>query len=265
LLVTRAALMYHDVTPAGHETASGFPGGDAARYKLTPAQFEQHLTAIGERVLSPVLTFDDGGISACDAIAGALERRGWRGHFFVTTGYVDRPGFLGRAHLRDLHRRGHVIGSHSHSHPLRMANCSEARLRDEWKRSTTQLAGILGEPILTASVPGGHYSARVAATAADAGIRRLFTSQPTLQVKELDDMSVVGRYAIQSSTSAATAAALAAGDYGARARWSAMWMAKQACKLAGGSLYLRVRGALLHASPDVRWGDNLPDGVDDRL
>ena len=28
--------MYHDVVAAGREDESGFPGGDAARYKLTP-------------------------------------------------------------------------------------------------------------------------------------------------------------------------------------------------------------------------------------
>jgi peptidoglycan/xylan/chitin deacetylase (PgdA/CDA1 family) len=263
LLVTVAALMYHDVTPGGSEAASGFPGGDAARYKLTPNQFDRHLDTIGQRIASPILTFDDGGISASDYIAAALERRGWRGHFFVTTGYLDRPGFLDRARVRDLHTRGHVIGTHSHSHPLRMANCSEARLREEWKRSTSHLAGVLGAPILTASVPGGDYSTKVAVTAAEAGIRLLFTSRPTVRVTQLADLSVVGRYAIQASTTAATAAALAAGDYLPRARWAALWMAKQACKQAAGSLYLRVRARLLHASPGVRWGDSLPDGLDD--
>jgi peptidoglycan/xylan/chitin deacetylase (PgdA/CDA1 family) len=263
LLVTATALMYHDVTSGGREDTSGFPGGDAARYKLTPRQFEHHLDAIGRRVPSPVLTFDDGGISASDWIAGALEQRGWRGHFFVTTRYMNRPGFLDRAHLRDLHARGHAIGSHSHSHPLRMANCSEARLREEWKRSTLHLADVVGEPILTASVPGGHYSTKVAATAAEAGIRLMYTSQPTVRVKKLADMRILGRYAIEASTSAAMAAGLAAGDYVPRARWSAHWMAKQACKQAGGALYLRLRARLLHASPDMRWGDSLPDGSDD--
>jgi peptidoglycan/xylan/chitin deacetylase (PgdA/CDA1 family) len=263
LLVTVPALMYHDVTPGGHEAASGFPGGDAARYKLTPNQFGHHLDAIGKRVAWPILTFDDGGITASSWIAGALERRGWRGQFFVTTGYMGRPGFLDRAQVRELHTRGHAIGSHSHSHPLRMAKCSDARLREEWKRSASQLADVLGEPILTASVPGGHYSTRVAAAAAEAGIRLMFTSQPTVRVKKLAGMWILGRYAIEASTTPETAAGLAAGDYLPRARWAALWVAKQACKQAAGSLYLRVRARLLHASPDVRWGDSIPDGSDD--
>jgi hypothetical protein len=39
-------VMYHDVTAPGAEDGSGFPGGDAARYKLTPAQFDAHLAAL---------------------------------------------------------------------------------------------------------------------------------------------------------------------------------------------------------------------------
>ena len=66
-----------------------------------------------------------------------------------------------------------------------------------------------------------------------------------------------------SKSFTATAAGLAAGDYVPRARWTALWMAKQAGKRAGGTLYLRVRARLLHASPGVRWGDSLPDGSDD--
>src|SRR5207248_785635 len=80
LLVKAVAFMYHDVTPAGREDASGFPGGDAARYKLEPEQFNGHLRAIAAAAAGPaitvdtadlqsarlplLLTFDDGGSSA---------------------------------------------------------------------------------------------------------------------------------------------------------------------------------------------------------
>ena len=60
-----------------------------------------------------LLTFDDGGASAITHTAPALEARNWRGHFFMTVGQLGTPEFLGPAALRDLHRRGHVIGSHT--------------------------------------------------------------------------------------------------------------------------------------------------------
>ena len=45
------ALMYHDVVAAGDEDSSGFPGRDAALYKVTPETFAAHLDAIA-RVIS---------------------------------------------------------------------------------------------------------------------------------------------------------------------------------------------------------------------
>ena len=267
-----AALMYHDVTPEGRSESSGFPGGDAARYKLSLQQFAAHLDAIARRSRRPtttdalgttptpaavplLLTFDDGGASAAEWIADALERRGWRGHFFVTSGYIGRPGFLDAGRIRSLRARGHVVGSHSHSHPLRMAHCSAPRLRDEWTRSVGILSDVLGEPVITASVPGGDHSDAVTRTAAAAGVTLLFTSRPTDRVAETAGVRVFGRYAIQRSTSAETAAALAAGDYAPRARMLAMWSVKEAAKRVGGPVYLRLRGRLLGASPDVTWGD----------
>ena len=267
------ALMYHDVTPVGREDASGFPGGDAARYKLTPAQFDDHLAAIRVKADRPVgvighldvesltapllLTFDDGGASAA-AIADRLEHIGWRGHFFMTAGYVDRPGFLTARELRDLRRRGHVIGSHSYSHPLRMARLPIGRLRDEWHKSVAVLADTLGEPILTASVPGGHNSSAVAREAARAGIRFLFTSEPIVRVRRVGDMMVIGRYVVQRSTPPDVVAAVAAGSPAPRFRQLALWEMKKVAKTIGGATYLAARDRLLGRSPDVTWGDDLP-------
>src|ERR1041384_5596992 len=113
------ALMYHDVVPAGAEDTSGFPGRDAALYKVTPDQFDAHLRAIGVAGLPrPTMTFDDGGVAAMRA-AEMLERGGFTGHFFITTNYIGTRGFLTALDLRELARRGHTVGSHSCSHPLR--------------------------------------------------------------------------------------------------------------------------------------------------
>ena len=252
-----AVLMYHDVTPLGREESSGFAGGDAARYKLTPAAFAEHLTAIAGRTAgAPGLTFDDGGQSAA-LIADMLESRGWRGHFFVTTAYIGRPAFLSRQRIRELHARGHTIGSHSHTHPLRMAKCSPTRLREEWTRSASILADVVGEPVVTASVPGGHYSEGVAHAAGAAGIRFLFTSRPTLRRYEVGNTTIIGRYAIQATTSPRIAAALVAGDRWPRVRSALTWTTKQVARQLAGPMYLRIRARLLGASDDVRWGDDV--------
>ena len=257
------ALMYHDVTPRGYEDASGFTGGDAARYKLAPERFDRHLAAIASRVsIPPVFTFDDGGASAM-TIADALELHGWRGYFFVTTRYVNQAGFVDAAAIRALHARGHVIGSHSHTHPLRMAQCPEDRLIDEWRRSVTILADVVGHAVTAASVPGGHFSPAVGSAASAAGIDLLFTSKPTLEEVRIGSTRIRGRFPILASTRASTAAALAVGDPVARARWSAVWCSKVLAKRAFGTAYLRVRGRLLGASPDVQWGDEMTSASED--
>src|SRR5436309_14436796 len=103
------SIMYHDVVEDGDFTSSGFPGEGANVYKLTRENFEHHLDAI--RAPGTLLTFDDGGASFHHPIAGMLEARGWRGYFFITTDRIGTPGFLTEAELRDLHARGHIIGS----------------------------------------------------------------------------------------------------------------------------------------------------------
>lgn len=266
------ALMYHDVIPAGREDSSGFPGGDAARYKLTPEQFGDHLAAIRSVTAGPAVpvdrerraitgrptplffTFDDGGASA-PAIADHLERFGWHGLFFVTAAYVGKPGFVSAGDLCSLRQRGHVIGSHSYSHPLRMARLSPARIADEWQRSMDVLSDALGEPILSASVPGGHQSLVVAQMAAATGLRYLFTSEPIVRTREVDGMLVIGRYVVRRTTRASVVAAVATGSLTPRLSQLALWELRKVAKTVAGGAYLSLRDRMLGRSDAVHWGD----------
>ncbi len=255
-------LLYHDVTPIQAEDSSGFAGPEAARYKLTPEEFARHLAALAGKVTrSPLaastpnelrsaprdawlLTFDDGGTSAITEIAGQLERRGWRGWFFVSTDFIGTPSFCTHSQLRELRERGHVIGSHSCSHPERISRCSPRQLLDEWQRSRAVLSEILGEPITTASVPGGFYSAKVARAAATAGIEVLFNSEPTTRLSAVDGCLVVGRYCVYRGMSDTDATCLI-GDPLRRWRQSASWNAKKIAKKIAGPAYKLLRQQLL--------------------
>jgi peptidoglycan/xylan/chitin deacetylase (PgdA/CDA1 family) len=251
--------MYHDVVERGRWDASGFPGADAALYKLDRAAFAEHLRAIAVSVaFAPALvtdlredagrtpwmiTFDDGGESACIA-ADMLEELDWRGHFFVATDYIGTQTFLKPEQIRELRRRGHVFGSHSASHPLRMARCTRDQLLYEWRQSIAVLSDVLGEKVECASVPGGHYSRAVAEAAAEAGLRALFTSEPTAKCHKVAGTLVLGRYAVQRWTTPATATALARGDFAACARQRLLWDAKKLIKALGGEQYLKLRASL---------------------
>jgi peptidoglycan/xylan/chitin deacetylase (PgdA/CDA1 family) len=241
------ALMYHDVVPEGAEDASGFPGRDAALYKVTPAAFAAHLAAIRRAVpdASAVqLTFDDGGESAMEA-ADVLEQHGFTGRFFMTANYIGAPGFLTASQLRELRRRGHLIGTHSCSHPLRIGHCQPQRLRREWTDSRRIIADALGEEITLGSVPGGDFAPAVAAAAAEAGLRLLYTSEPTARDWQAGPLTLRGRYTIQRWTRPHTAAALASGHLLPRLRQAALWNIKKLGKRLAGEHYLRVRRRLL--------------------
>lgn len=220
-----ASLLYHDVVENADWESSGFTGPGTAKYKLNRAEFEAHLKAIASvrdsvpstahelaqasnLPLPFLLNFDDGGESAATGIAELLEKYRWRGHFFVTAGQIGKKGFVNPEQIRSLRKVGHVIGSHSFSHPVRMSHCSREKLLDEWASSLKSLSDILGERVDTASVPGGYYSKAVAETAAASGIRVLFNSEPITKIHNVFGCLVVGRYNIFRGTPAAVSGEL---------------------------------------------------------
>lgn len=243
------SLMYHDLC----DTPSGFTGPWADLYKISATGFNTHLDAIESVGLSgriasvenaawsgipPVfLTFDDGGASAV-RIAGMLSSRGWCGHFFVTTGCIGQAGFLSEREIREIHSLGHVIGSHSVSHPTRMRALTREQLAREWGESVESLQQILGTPIRTASVPGGFYSHEVGESAAEAGILYLFNSEPVEQVESVEACRVIGRYYIQNRTSAREAVAFASGDWWICGKQRFKWNSRKMLKAVLGPGYV---------------------------
>lgn len=254
-----ATLMYHDVVSGGRWNDSGFPGSAAAHYKLDVADFHAHLDgllAAGTSFADPdavardddafcLLTFDDGGASG-PAISEALRRRHIRACFFVTTARIGTPGFVSAEDLRTMRRDGHVIGSHSHTHPANISLLGAQALHAEWRRSVDVLEQLLGELVCTGSVPGGFTSATVIHAATAAGIRLLFTSEPTTREQRVGSCAVRGRYALLRETPAGIAVALATGTGGARLRQWAAWNIKKPLKRWAGPLYRFGRARLLH-------------------
>jgi peptidoglycan/xylan/chitin deacetylase (PgdA/CDA1 family) len=230
--------------------------GSSDVYAIEPDRFREHLDAIG-RAPAPadgvgsgdwLITFDDGCASTL-GVAQELARRSWRGHFFIATDKVGRPGYVDWDDVRELAAMGHVIGSHSCSHPDRMADLSYEQLLDEWTRSGATLAEALGEPVRTASVPGGLYSASVGRAAAAAGYTTLFTSLPTQRVGSVDGCRLVGRWAVRRDTSAAQAVAVANGSALAWTRQRAAWQLRGVAKKVAGRRYERMRRTLLARRP----------------
>ena len=253
-------LLFHDVVSAGCFDESGFSGADADVYKLECGDFRRHLKALGGKerhapaiaselagpAASPagpwwMLTFDDGGIGASLHVADLLDDLGWKAHFFVTTSRIKSAGFLDPAQIRDLDRRGHIVGSHSCSHPTRMSYCTSDQLDSEWQESVETLSGILGKRVVTASVPGGYYSRRVASSAAKAGVRLLFTSEPVTSPARVDGCVVLGRFTVKRGRDPEWSSAIAGGEWQPQVEEYLFWNAKKLVKKALGTVWLRAR------------------------
>jgi len=216
-----AAFAFHEVTRDPSD--SGFQRPAALPYKLTPEAFGRCLDGITRARHAPTLvtdrplggggkriflTFDDGGRSALRA-GDELVRRGWRGHFFVVTGRIGGRTFLAREEIRRLADDGHLIGSHSHSHPDIFRELTPARMAEEWRVSIDVLSQLLGAPCDVGSVPGGDISPRVLASAGPAGLRHLFTSEPEVRPRMVEGCWVVGRFNVKAGMRPERIAALA--------------------------------------------------------
>ena len=263
------SLLFHDVyvtSPA----ESGFRSKAADRYKLSAREFDAQLASLARsltgapilatdllrgtlrapaaaRVHPVAITVDDGGVSYYTVVAEHLEALGWRGHCFVSTDAIGRPGFLSAAQLRELDSRGHVIGSHSASHPPRFSACSTEVMRREWSVSRQVLEGVLGHEVRTASVPGGYYSRAVAHAAREAGLGLLFTSEPTTSLLDVGGILVAGRFTLRPGHASDMACRFARPRSWTRYREWASWNAKGVVKPILGPSYSRVADWISHA------------------
>ena len=208
-----AAFGYHEITD--EPTATGFQRPGARPYTLTPRTFAEHLDQMAATEARAIrvtdidfnrpdrcllLTFDDGGKSAVQA-GDALARRGWIGHFFIVSSLIGTRTFATANDIRYLASCGHVVGTHSHTHPDIFPDLTPEQMLEEWRISGAAISDIVGTPCLTASVPGGDISSRVLESAAAAGIRYLFTSEPWLSPRSLNGCHVLGRFSPRVGTS----------------------------------------------------------------
>ncbi|MFI7601576.1 polysaccharide deacetylase family protein [Actinoplanes sp. NPDC049681] len=171
-------LLYHDVTRGVPESP----------WQITVSELAAQLDAVvacGRTVLDataldaalaggspPVLplcavTFDDGYASFAELALPLLRERGLPATLYVTTGYVDRPGMLSEAALRDIAAASVEIGGHAVHHvhlDLRPAT-ADAEIRD----CRARLAGLLGQAPASFAYPHGSFHGAVRDAVARAG------------------------------------------------------------------------------------------------
>ena len=261
-------LLFHDIYKKS-PNESGFPGASADRYKLSEENLLAQFLAIKTaRTEPPVLvtelavkaragatpftiSVDDGGISYHSVFADHLEDNGWRGHCLITTDWIGRRGFLEKHHIQDLHYRGHLIGTHTVTHPQWFNHCSWETMVNEWQKSKQVLEDITGETVTVGSVPGGYYSPRVARAAQEAGLETLFSSEPECRFRRVGESPVLGRFTLRQDSPADFSGNVVSGKASTLFREWATWNGKKILKNSLGSRY-EVLSNLIHRSASQR-------------
>ncbi len=231
-------LTYHEI----EAEKSGY------RYGLTRRELEEQLKYIayfqkiaGIHTHSPVITFDDGHLSAYQHALPLLENQGLKAVFFVLVGWTqNRREYMTWRQLREIAELGHTVQSHGWSHRF-LTHCSNSELENELLRSKRALEDHLGLSVDSLSVPGGRWDTRVVRACARAGYRFLYTSNPWLRSAKREGIELRGRLTVQHNLSIASFRQWLDEEGGVFSFSRAQYCAKELLrKLVGDRLYHRL-------------------------
>lgn len=114
-----------------------------------------------------IITFDDGFANNYEGAYLPLLKRGMRATWFVTSGTVGscstwmdhhrNDRMLESDQLREMHRQGMEIGSHTTNH-LDLTTLTEEELEQEIGLSKNQLEEIVNAPVVSFAYPYGRYN-----------------------------------------------------------------------------------------------------------
>ena len=110
-----------------------------------------------------LITFDDGLENNYLNAAPELERHGLTGWFFISAGLIGTPGYMTWDQVRDLQRRGHVIGCHTWSHHRMSVSDSDAVLDHEIVEAGRKIAAQTGTLVQIFCWCGGEEDTYTAA------------------------------------------------------------------------------------------------------
>jgi peptidoglycan/xylan/chitin deacetylase (PgdA/CDA1 family) len=248
-------LMYHELELPGRPLVQSAPG--YVRYILSDTAFRTQIKwlkengwrglSVSEALLYPsekavAITFDDGCETDLIAATPLLHDAGFHATFYATAGFLDKPGYMSAAQLRELHDVGFEIGCHSMTHAY-LNDLSPQELQVEIVNAKEKLQDITGSKIEHFSCPGGRYDQRTLAMAKQAGYCSVANSHIHAN-SSLTSPYELGRVAIMRDTSVASLARICTGEdlWKMRLRDSLRGSVRKAM---GNALYDVARRALL--------------------
>ncbi len=248
-------LMYHELERPGRALCQ--PGPGYARYAVSESDFRNQMQSLlkdgwqGLNVTqflslasakSVTITFDDG--SETDLLCGApvLKEAGFGATFYVTVGWVGKPGYLSPGQLRELCDLGFEIGCHSATHPY-LTDIDDRQLCEETAGAKNLLEQITGRAVNHFSCPGGRWDDRVLKAVKTAQFRSMATSR-TMVNSPLTDPFMLGRVAVLRNTGPEAFARICRGEglFGTRLLETTR---AAAARLLGNSAYDSIRSWLL--------------------
>lgn len=235
-------LMYHDIVTRS-DKSSGFQNDNAFQYKVEDSAFEEQVKALQGKDVT--FTFDDGGVSFITKAAPILEKYGRKGVFFISTKFIGTPEFLTLEQVKELADRGHIIGSHSHTHPEIFTQLKKDEIRDEWKKSFDILSGILGMNDMPLSIPNGYASKMIMEEAVKVGYTDIYTSEPTTKIHQFQKHNVIGRYVVHDGMTTQDVLRIVESK-STRMKMAVKWSVLNIVKAVLGSSYDVVKAKVLH-------------------
>jgi peptidoglycan/xylan/chitin deacetylase (PgdA/CDA1 family) len=248
-------LMYHELESPGRPLCQSEAG--YVRYILSQTSFRSQMQwlrqngwqglSVSEALSFPdgksvAITFDDGCETDLTGAAPILTENGCHATFYVTAGFLEKPGYLSAAQLRQLSSSGFEIGCHSMTHPY-LNDLGPAELQREVLDARSKLEDMIGKKVEHFSCPGGRYDERTLNLAKQGGYRSLATSRARANFPSTNPFSL-GRVAIMHNTGESTFSRVCAG--------TGLWKTQlsesargSVRKLMGNGLYDRFRAILL--------------------
>ena len=119
-------------------------------------------------------TFDDGQDGSLLA-AKLLSQHQIRGIFFIISNKIGSNGYLSEDDIKNIHQMGHVIGSHSHTHPM-FNKLSDDEVIFQLKKSKDILENITLHKVTNFAFPSGRRKKHHIIIAKELGYQKVFNS-----------------------------------------------------------------------------------------
>jgi peptidoglycan/xylan/chitin deacetylase (PgdA/CDA1 family) len=250
-------LMYHELEEPGRTLCQAAPG--YTRYVLRATEFRAQMQfiksggwrgvsvneALSHRPEVIAVTFDDGSETDLICAVPILQECSFGATFYITTGFIGKPGYLSQSQLRELSGLGFEIGCHSMTHPY-LTDLDDKGLHREIVEAKLQLEQMISHPVEHFSCPGGRYNRRISEMARRAGYRTVATSRVRANSATANRFSL-GRVAVMRGTSPQAFKAICTGR-SLKRQDLILQMREGTRRLVGNSIYDRLRNAVLRQS-----------------